>query len=516
MSRTADICLILEGAYPYVAGGVSSWMHDMIKGQPHLTFHLVALTTTAETPALKYDLPPNVVGFTQIPLQLPAGPSRRARTLDRLFDALDAPLARLLEKGDIADLQTVIALLAPHREALGRAALLESEAAWRLVRRMYERSLPGASFLDYFWSWRALMGGLFQMLTAPLPQARAYHCISTGYAGLLAARARLETGRPAFITEHGIYTNERRIEIAMADWLHERAPTGFSLKRASRDLRDFWIDAFRSYARLCYQAMDPIVTLYSDNQIMQRRDGATESALTVIPNGVDYERFSAVSQSRDDQRPTIALIGRVVPIKDVKTFIRAVALLRRRFPDLAAYVMGPKDEDPTYARECETLAKHLGLDGTLSFTGPVKLDDYLGKLDVLALTSLSEAQPLVVLEAGAAGVPSVTTDVGCCRELLFGMPGEEPGLGAGGAVTPGADPEATAAALQSILADPARMRAMGQTMQARVRASYNKPDIMARYGALYDRLAAAPDLPRPAQAGVDHFRADQIRSGEAA
>lgn len=495
MNRTADICLILEGAYPHVAGGVSSWMHDMIKGQPDLTFHVVALTATADPRPLKYDLPPNVVGFTQIPLQLGPGPSRRPRGLDRLFDALDAPLDRMLRQGGLADLAAVIDVLAPHRGRLGSQALLESEDAWRLVQRMYERGLPGASFIDYFWSWRALMGGLFQMLLTPLPPARAYHCISTGYAGLLAARARIETGRPAFITEHGIYTNERRIEIAMADWLHERAPTGFSLKRGARDLRDFWIDAFRAYARVCYQAMDPIVTLYGDNQLMQRRDGAPEAALRVIPNGVDFERFSAVPRVEDKQALEIALIGRVVPIKDVKTYIRAAGILKQRFPDLIAYVMGPTEEDPVYAKECLTLAKHLKLTDTVIFTGAVKLDDYLGRLDALALTSLSEAQPLVVLEAGAAGVPSVTTDVGCCRELLFGMAGENPALGAGGAVTPGADPEATANALAGILANPARRRAMGQAMQARVRQTYNKPDIMAIYGELYRRLAAAPGLP---------------------
>ncbi|MGZ0187452.1 MAG: GT4 family glycosyltransferase PelF [Alphaproteobacteria bacterium] len=494
MSKEADICLILEGAYPYVAGGVSSWMHDLIQGQPDLTFHVVALASSAKAQKMRYELPPNVIGFDTIPPQLPKGGHHSARKLDRMFEELGGPLTGLLQKGDIQDLSEVIRILGPERATLGSAALLESESAWGLIQQMYEQGLPGASFLDYFWSWRALMGGWFQMLLAPLPQARVYHCISTGYAGLLGARARIETGRTAFLTEHGIYTNERRIEIAMADWLHERAPTGFSLQRASRDLRDFWIDAFCAYARVCYQAMDPIVTLYTDNKIMQRRDGAPEAALRIIPNGVDYERFSSI-EPKQSGAPTIALIGRVVPIKDVKTYIRAAGILKRQFPDLTAYVMGPTEEDPVYAGECKTLAKHLGLEDTVQFTGSVKLDDYLGKLDVLALTSLSEAQPLVVLEAGAAGVPSVTTDVGCCRDLIFGQSGEEPPLGGGGGVTPGADPEATAIALAAILGDPKRKQAMGEAMQARVRKTYNKPDIMAIYGELYRGLTAMPTQP---------------------
>lgn len=506
-SEPADICLILEGAYPFVAGGVSSWMHDMIKGQPELTFHLVALTPSDTQPELKYELPDNVIGFDVTPLQLRSSRGKRLRGLDTLFAALEDPLSRLLNKGNLTDLCAVINILKAQKGVLGTAQLLDSEAAWRMTERVYAKTLPGASFLDFFWSWRALMGGLFQMLLTPLPEARAYHTISTGYAGLLAARARIETKRPAILTEHGIYTNERRIEIAMADWLHERAPTGFSLKRAQRDLREFWIDAFRAYARAAYEAMDPIVTLYAGNQIMQRRDGAPEAALRIIPNGVDYARFSQIAPVADDARPKIALIGRVVPIKDVKTYIRAAAILKQRFPDLIAYVMGPTEEDAKYAAECATLARHLGLEDTVQFTGSVKLDDYLGQLDVIALTSLSEAQPLVVLEAGAAGVPSVTTDVGCCRDLIYGQPGEEPPLGAGGAVTSGADPEATANAIMAILNDPARRASMGQAMRERVQAYYNKTDIMATYQTLYHEAAASPDLPEITSSVATHREA---------
>ena len=75
-----------------------------------------------------------------------------------------------------------------------------------------------------------------------LPAARVYHTLCTGYAGLFAARAHLETGRPALLTEHGIYTNERRIEITMADWLREEAPGGLTIDRQRRDLKTLWIE----------------------------------------------------------------------------------------------------------------------------------------------------------------------------------------------------------------------------------------------------------------------------------
>src|SRR3546814_1348247 len=102
--------------------------------------------------------------------------------------------------------------------------------------------MPEGSFLEFFWSWRSMMSSLFAVLLAEIPPARAYHTISTGYAGVLAARAHIETRRPALITEHGIYTNERRIEITMANWLHEVNAGSLAVQRKKRDLRDLWID----------------------------------------------------------------------------------------------------------------------------------------------------------------------------------------------------------------------------------------------------------------------------------
>jgi len=64
MKNDVDICLLLEGTYPYVRGGVSSWMHQIIKGLPEFSFHIIFLgsePTLYSQPA--YDLPDNVVGF---------------------------------------------------------------------------------------------------------------------------------------------------------------------------------------------------------------------------------------------------------------------------------------------------------------------------------------------------------------------------------------------------------------------------------------------------------------------
>ncbi|HYH38325.1 MAG TPA: GT4 family glycosyltransferase PelF [Azospirillum sp.] len=489
----ADVCLLMEGSYPYVAGGVSTWTHDLIKAHPDLTFHVVALVADRSARTLAYELPANVTGLTHVYLQDPDAGWPWVPRQGELFRRLEDPLRRLQQGGGLAEVTAVAKLLAPKRGRIGRRVLLNSEDAFRMVVRLYESSLPDASFLEYFWGLRALMGGLFATMLAPMPRARVYHAISTGYAGLFAARAKLETGRPVLLTEHGIYTNERRIEILMAEWLFEAADVSLSVDKKKRDLRDLWLDTFASYSKACYDACDRIVTLYGGNQEFQRRQGADPAKLTIIPNGIDYAAYSEVVRDTAPRPPTIALIGRVVPIKDVKTYIRAAGILREDIPDLKAMILGPLEEDPQYVEECRTIVAHLGLEDTVIFAGRVKLTDWLGKVDAIALTSVSEAQPLVILEAGASGVPTVATDVGSCSELILGRPDEEPPLGAGGAVTALASPLETARELRALLLDPIWRERCAKAIKERVRLHYDKVEIDRIYRALYDEHIVLPD-----------------------
>jgi glycosyltransferase involved in cell wall biosynthesis len=485
-SEPADVCLILEGTYPYVSGGVSAWVHDLMQAQSHLKFSIVALLADQQERKPVYELPKNLVTVEDIYLQhrmlaIPWG----YRTA-RLVSAIETPLARLLNKGGRDDFEHILDAIKgwPGDDAM--AILMNSEAAWKMLVRIYETTMPAANFLDYFWSWRSLVGGLLTVLTAPLPQARVYHAVSTGYAGIAMARASLETSSPGILTEHGIYTNERRIEIAMADWLSDVSLTSLDLGLKNRSLRDFWIDAFVGYSRVAYECATSITTLYRGNQESQRRDGAPPERMRIIPNGIDYDAYSQIVPAPQPRRPTVALIGRVVPIKDVKTFIRAVAILKQSVPDVQALIMGPTEEDTVYAAECQDLGNNLGLEGTLEFTGRVQIKTYLSRIDVIALTSISEAQPLVILEAGAAGIPTVATDVGACREIIFGRDDEVPSLGPGGAITPLSNPSATARAISLLLTDRARRDAAGAAIQRRIGLYYNKRTIDGLYRELYE------------------------------
>ncbi|MFQ5450072.1 MAG: GT4 family glycosyltransferase PelF [Nitrospinaceae bacterium] len=480
----ADICLILEGTYPYITGGVSQWAHDLILALKDFKFHLVAIVPSGADLVSRYELPENVVGVSNLVLQdLPPGRSRIRHT-KKFFEDLTEPLSRVHSRGNLSDLAHLIDAFAPYKKQLGFKILLDSREAWKILLQMYESEYSGNSFLDYFWSWRIIMSGFFSLLFTPIPPAGIYHATSTGFAGLLLARAKLETQKPALLTEHGIYTNERRVEISMAQWLYEQPFARLSIKKLKKDLKDLWINLFINYSRICYEACDKIITLFPGNQNFQKDDDANPEKLTVIPNGVNFDELSQIKRKKSD-RPTIALIGRVVPIKDIKTYIRACAILKERFPDLLAYIIGPTDEDESYFQECQELTHHLNLKNTLTFTGKVKLEPFLEKIDVNVLTSISEAQPLVLLEVGAVGIPSVATDVGSCSELIFGNELENPALGPGGDITSLSNPVSTANAVFKLLTDRTWYHQCSQTCRERVRLYYNKENLIKTYKALY-------------------------------
>jgi glycosyltransferase involved in cell wall biosynthesis len=124
----------------------------------------------------------------------------------------------------------------------------------------------------------------------------------------------------------------------------------------------------------------------------------------------------------------------------------------------------------------------------LKFLGFRKIDRLLPQIGLVALSSISEALPLVVLEAYAAGVPTVTTDVGACRQLVEGLVGRDRELGAAGAIVQIADPEAFAVAVLKLLKDPVAWRAAQEAGIKRVERYYTNAIMEDSYRGLYHKL----------------------------
>jgi glycosyltransferase involved in cell wall biosynthesis len=218
-------------------------------------------------------------------------------------------------------------------------------------------------------------------------------------------------------------------------------------------------------------------------------DGAPAERTLNIPNGIDLPRMEKVRAARGTEIPqTACLIGRVVPIKDVKTFLRAMRTLVNEIPDAKGWIAGPEDEDKEYAAECRSLVTSLGLEKNVEFLGFQKIDELLPKVGVIVLSSISEALPLVLLEGFAAGVPAVSTDVGSCRQLIEGLDEEDRAFGKAGSVVGIADPEALGKAVATLLSDSQAWHDAQQAGIRRVETLYTQQQMFGSYRELYQGL----------------------------
>lgn len=490
---TADIALLLEGTYPFIRGGVSSWVHQIITGLPEFTFALIFLGgERSHYGKQQYTLPDNVTHLeVHYLMDSDTRGQPRSRRGNRAAFAAQHELHEGFKSGEPVAPEILHQVFSDlgRPGGISREDFLFSEASWDMIDDNYRRYCTEPSFVDYFWSVRIMHAPLFQLaeIARKMPRVRMLHSISTGYAGLLGAIAADQRDLPFALSEHGIYTKERKIDLSQAQWIHD--PTdqvSGTLNEEVGYIRRMWIRFFEALGRLTYQQADPIVALYRGNQQRQWQDGAPRERTSIIPNGIDPARFRAVREARPGHIPKVlGLVGRVVPIKDIKTFIRAMRTVCDEMPEAEGWIVGPEDEDADYVTECKELVVSLELKDKVKFLGFQNINDILPKLGLMVLTSISEALPLVILEAHAAGLPCLATDVGACRELLEGASEEDQALGASGAIVPIADPEATAREATRLLGDEETWYAAQKSGLARVEAFYTLDSMFGAYRDIY-------------------------------
>jgi glycosyltransferase involved in cell wall biosynthesis len=180
--------------------------------------------------------------------------------------------------------------------------------------------------------------------------------------------------------------------------------------------------------------------------------GFPAQKLRVVPNGIDTDRFRPDAPARDrlrrewgiaDGSPLVGFVGRLDPVKDVATFLRAAQLLRDRLPAIRFAIVGDKPEP--YGSEARALAAQLALrDAIIWEEARPDVETVYNALDLLASTSVSEGFSNAIAEALACGVPVVATAVGDAAALIAGH----------GRVVPPRDPAQLAAAVARQLATP--------------------------------------------------------------
>ena len=227
-----------------------------------------------------------------------------------------------------------------------------------------------------------------------------------------------------------------------------------------------------------------ITSLFGNARKIQIDIGCAPERCRVIPNGIHYKRFCDIPLKEEDGWTDIGAVVRLAPIKDIKTLIYSFYELKFRLEKVRLHIIGPED-DKQYAQECYELVRQLGVKDVL-FPGMVNVLEYMRKLVFTVLTSISEGQPLSVLESFAAGRPCVTTDVGCCRELLNGMEGDE--LGSAGFCVPPMDREALCSAMERMCLRVEERYRMGQIGKKRVEQFYRHEDMIQNYKQVYSEV----------------------------
>ena len=214
-------------------------------------------------------------------------------------------------------------------------------------------------------------------------------------------------------------------------------------------------------------------------------DGFGGRRIEVIENGIDLVHYAkAIDRDAlcarlglDPARRHVICIARFHPVKDHRTLLTAFAEVAAARPDADLLLAG----DGPLRADLEARAQGLGIAARVRFLG-VRDDvpDLLAAADVFALTSVSEAASITLLEAMGCGVPVVVTDVGGNPDLVR--------QGVDGILVPRGDAHAAAGAIGALLDDRTRAQAMGQAGRARVGERYQLARTVERY---YERYLAA-------------------------
>ncbi len=209
----------------------------------------------------------------------------------------------------------------------------------------------------------------------------------------------------------------------------------------------------------------------------------------VVHNAVDVRAFS-VAATRGEP-PQIISVGRFAYPKDYVTLVRAMASVET---DFRAILVGDGPDQSAVANE----VRRLGLAPSVTLVGARgDVPELLAGADVFVLSSRSEGLPMSVLEAMAAGLPVVATDVGGVSELV--LEGET------GLLVPRGDTTALAQALELLLRDADMRRRMAASARARVEREFDLTSFQEAHVELYSRELERRGLPLP---GLDQEAAD--------
>jgi len=228
---------------------------------------------------------------------------------------------------------------------------------------------------------------------------------------------------------------------------------------------------------------------------LRRTLGIHEEAVRVVPNGIEMPRGERAALRRElnvgEDELLIVAIGNLYPVKGHAVLLRALAELEEQggAPAWRLAIAGRGEEE----QRLRDMAADAGIASRVHLLGfRSDAPDILAGADLFVMPSLSEGLPLALVEAMATGLPIIASDVGGIPEVV--APDAEAVL------VPVASPPALAAAIRSLLADPARRAAIGSAAQRRAYRDFSVATMATAYEALYRGTTPAPAQSEPSGA----------------
>ena len=503
-----DVAIVMESTYPYLKGGVSAVVHDIITGNPDLTFGIIHITWDSHSPRKDlYGMPDNIAWVKVLYLSMEEHQEDflRARPRDlhmnrrqrrELSRRILGALLSLAQDGQTEPLWDLISegLSASRRypvwAILGTREFMEA----------YHDMMPdlGMSMTDIFWCLRDFFSLAYAVLAEPVPRAQVYHAHTTGYAMLLGVNAAREHGTKVLLTEHNLYVRdtvntllERRLDlnVRLTDY------RTFDVTGRERMWMAWWLEM----GRLCYPYAYASTYLYPRAITEANELGGDSGRAIVIPNGIVTKEFDASYAARlaaieeikkegaDKHLWKLVYIARVVPIKGLLDMIDSVRLMVDRGLNIHLDVCGPTEHMPSYFEQCLTRIVEQGLESVITIRGTVKVRELLPEFDLFVLPSYNEGLPVVSLETMGAGIPTVSTDVGAVRSVVEDLIVTDEGETwdpCGIIIEPG-DPAVMADKVQEVISDVDLYERLSLNARGRVEAAYDLVKVNASYNKIY-------------------------------
>jgi len=472
------VAIISEGTYPHQFGGVSVWCDQLIRGLPEHEFTVVAIMATGVEPQV-WQLPKNVASVVKLPLwgwpsTGPVG-GRRADPrflllVSRLVDALVDPSDEAQRL--FSDIMHEMFEYAKDRDLTSSFTTQDVVetlcAAWQDRPPFVGEQSP--TLRDALTAMQLLEHSLRPFSHAPV-EVDVVHAACNGLSILPALTAKWQYGTPVILSEHGIYLREQYLCQRQAEY---RWP-----------VKSLYLSFLRRLCMLGYAEADLITSCNIYNRRWEERLGAAPERIRTVYNGVDPANFPALTG--EPEEPAMTWVGRIDPIKDLETLLRAFALVQEELPEARLRIFGapPKGRE-SYLERCQALAHGLGIAETATFEGHISNPrDAHDRGRIAVLSSVSEGFPYTLIESMICGRTCVATDVGGVSEAV----------GDTGFVVPPRRPELMAEACLKLLRDTSLRHRLGTAARLRALELFTVDGAISRFDEIYSFLGSGHMLP---------------------